>query len=95
MELYPIGTLGSTIFCAIKNIPSINPKKALIVPINVAIRRGLTEKAVKPFIHKPSNFEKVYPDCPTSLLLCLTSTLAIFWWYEIQAQKYRDMLHRI
>ncbi len=44
----------------------------------MAIRRGFTEKAVKPLNHSEKSFLKVYPEAPSSRSLWSTDTLAMF-----------------
>ena len=58
-------------------IPKIKPNIEKKTPSNDARRRGLTEKAVKPFNHNENNFFNVYPDFPETRSLCSISTFPI------------------
>ena len=58
-ELYPRGTDGSTSLLIIDHIVNINPDNAQSMPLQVAMRKGFIEKAVKPFIHSHNNLESV------------------------------------
>ena len=51
-EVYPKRMSGKSTFCTIIYMPAIRPIMAQKKPIKVAIRRGFTENAVKPLIHK-------------------------------------------
>ena len=59
MELYPTGTLGVSSLRTITYTSSSSPATAQMHPQAVETRSGLTEKAVKLFIHRAKDFLKV------------------------------------